>query len=70
MIYSIEQNNYLISTDKSKIDVDYVHGFLSQSYWSPGVPVKVVRKAMKGSLCFGVYYRETKAGWLRKNGYG
>ena len=57
MIYSIEQNNYLISTDKSKIDVDYVHGFLSQSYWSPGVPVKVVKKAMKGSLCFGVYYR-------------
>jgi len=65
MIYSIEKNNYLISTDKSKIDIDYVHGFLSQSYWSPGVPMQVVKKAMKGSLCFGVYYNDTQIGYAR-----
>lgn len=65
MIYSIEKNNYLISTDKNKIDVDYVHGFLSQSYWSPGVPLKVVKKAMKGSLCFGVYFRNRQIGYAR-----
>lgn len=57
MIYNVNKNNYLVSTDKNKIDVDYVHGFLSQSYWSPGVPINVVKKAMKGSLCFGVYFR-------------
>jgi len=56
MIYDVKRNNYLISTDKSKIDIDYVHGFLSQSYWSPGLPIQVAKKAMKGSLCFGVYY--------------
>ncbi len=55
MSYTAVKNNYLISTDKSKIDIDYVHGFLSQSYWSPGVPIQVVKKAMKGSLCFGIY---------------
>ena len=65
MIYSIEKNNYLISTDKNKIDVDYVHGFLSQSYWSPGVPLKVVKKAMKGSLCFVVYFRNRQIGYAR-----
>ena len=65
MIYSIEKNNYLISTDKNKIDVDYVHGFLSQSYWSPGVPLKIVKKAMKGSLCFGVYFRNRQIGYAR-----
>ncbi len=65
MIYSIEKNNYLVSTDKNKINVDYVHGFLSQSYWSPGVPVKVVKKAMKGSLCFGVYYKDKQVGYAR-----
>jgi GNAT superfamily N-acetyltransferase len=53
----LKKNNYTISTDKSKIDIEYVHEFLSQSYWSPGVPIKVVKKAMKGSLCFGIYYR-------------
>ena len=55
MSYTVVKNNYLISTDKSKIDIDYVHGFLTQSYWSPGVPIQVVKKAMEGSLCFGIY---------------
>ncbi|MEP6947874.1 MAG: hypothetical protein ABI863_01305, partial [Ginsengibacter sp.] len=55
MSYTVEKNNYIISTDKSKIDIDYVYGFLSQSYWSPGVPVQVVKKAMEGSLCFAMY---------------
>jgi GNAT superfamily N-acetyltransferase len=65
MSYSTEKNNYLISTDKSKIDIDYVHGFLSQSYWSSGVPMKIIKKAMKGSLCFGVYYNDTQIGYAR-----
>lgn len=65
MSYTVEKNNYFISTDKSKIDIEYVHGFLSQSYWSPGVPIKVVKKAMKGSLCFGVYYQDKQIGYAR-----
>ena len=55
MNYEVEKNNYIISTDKSKIDIVYVYEFLSQSYWSPGVDINVVKKAMKGSLCFGIY---------------
>lgn len=65
MIYSIEKNNYLISTDKNKIDVAYVHAFLSQSYWSPGVPARIVKRAMKGSLCFGVYNNDKQVGYAR-----
>lgn len=59
MSYKIEKDNYLISTDKNKIDLDFIHEFLSQSYWSPGVSMAVVKKAMAGSLCFGMY--DTKA---------
>ncbi len=65
MIYNIEKNNYLISTDKNKIDIDYVHGFLSKSYWSPGVPARIVKRAMKGSLCFGVYNNDKQVGYAR-----
>jgi N-acetylglutamate synthase-like GNAT family acetyltransferase len=65
MSYTVEKNNYFISTDKSKIDIDYVHEFLSQSYWSPGIPIQVVKKAMKGSLCFGVYYKDVQIGYAR-----
>lgn len=60
MSYTVEKNNYLISTDKSKIDIDYVHSFLTQSYWSPGVPIQVVKKAMEGSLSFGIYDNDTQ----------
>ena len=76
MIYTAAKNNYVISTDKTKIDIDYGHGFLSQSYWSPGISLQVVKKAIKGSLCFGIYDNDIQTPacgtpvWLCKNGYG
>lgn len=58
MDYTVTKNDFTISTDKSKIDIAYVHEFLSNSYWSPGVPVETVKKAMQNSLCFGVFETE------------
>ena len=65
MEYTVTENNFIISTDKSKIDIDYVHQFLSNSYWSPGVLMETVKKAMNGSLCFGVYDTEKQIGYAR-----
>ena len=65
MEYTVTENNFTISTDKSKIDIDYVNAFLSNSYWSPGVPMETVKKAMNGSLCFGVYDNEKQIGYAR-----
>ena len=65
MNYEVAKNNYLISTDKNKIDIGYVHAVLSQTYWSPGVAINVVKKALKGSLCFGVYSRKKQIGYAR-----
>lgn len=55
MDYSVTKNEFTISTDKNKIDLNYVHEFLSHSYWSPGIVMHVVKKAMEGSLSFGIY---------------
>ncbi|MDB5224033.1 MAG: N-acetyltransferase [Chitinophagaceae bacterium] len=65
MDYTVTKNEYTISTDKSKIDIDYVHAFLSHSYWSPGVPMETVKKAMEGSLCFAVYNNKVQIGYAR-----
>jgi GNAT superfamily N-acetyltransferase len=47
---------YEISTDKSRLDVERVHRFLStEAYWSPGVEREVVERSVENSLCFGVY---------------
>jgi N-acetylglutamate synthase-like GNAT family acetyltransferase len=65
MEYAVTQNNFTISIDKNKIDIDYVHEFLSHSYWSPGVPIETVKKAMSGSLCFGMYDNDKQIGYAR-----
>lgn len=44
-----------ISTDKTQLDVALIHGFLRTAYWSKGIPLDVVQRAIDGSLCFGGY---------------
>jgi len=41
--------------DTARIDVDVVHGFLSTSYWAPGIPRDVVEQSIAGSLNVGVF---------------
>jgi N-acetylglutamate synthase-like GNAT family acetyltransferase len=65
MEYIITKNNFTITDKKSKIDIDYVHAFLTNSYWSPGVKRQVVKKAKQGSLCFGIYDKDKQMGYAR-----
>ncbi|MEO5911317.1 MAG: GNAT family N-acetyltransferase [Pelobium sp.] len=38
---------------------------MSQTYWSPGIQLDVVKRAMEGSLTFGMYYNEKQIGYAR-----
>jgi GNAT superfamily N-acetyltransferase len=44
-----------ISTDRSRIDLDLVHAFLSTSYWAQGRSREVVERSIANSICFGAY---------------
>jgi ribosomal protein S18 acetylase RimI-like enzyme len=46
---------YEISTDSARLDVVAIHAYLARSYWSPGIPIEIVERALRHSLCFGVY---------------
>ena len=59
------RGEYTISTDRSRIDVPAVHAFLSQTYWSPGIPESVVRRAIAGAICFGIYHGAHQVGFAR-----
>jgi predicted GNAT family N-acyltransferase len=59
------KDNYTISTDKSKLDLDIIHGFLSHSYWAESIPLSIVKKAIENSLCFGVYRDDQQIGFAR-----
>ena len=55
-----------ISTDRSRLDIAYVHRYLSEEcYWSIGRSRAVVEKSIANSLCFGVYDGERQMGFAR-----
>lgn len=54
--------DYFISDDPSLLDIDVIHGFLVASYWSPGIAKERVERAIRHSLCLGVYDRSTPRG--------
>ena len=59
------RDEYSISCDTSKLDLAVVHGFLSTSYWSLGLPREVLHRAIEGSLCFGLYRGDSQVGFAR-----
>lgn len=59
------QGDYLVSSDSLRLQIHNIHSFLSQSYWSPGIPFDVVQRAIEGSLCFGLYHHEAQIGFAR-----
>ena len=61
----VHQGEYTVSTDRSRIDVSAVHAFLTRTYWSPGIPEETVRRAIAGSICFGVYHGDAQVGFAR-----
>ena len=58
-------DGYEISNDRSRLDIDLIHGFLSCSYWAQGIPRTVVEKSIRNSFCFGVYFGEQQVGFAR-----
>jgi GNAT superfamily N-acetyltransferase len=59
------KEDFIITTDKDKIDVQYVHWFLSGSYWAEGIPVETVQKCIEGAMCFSVVYLKHQVGFAR-----
>lgn len=59
-------NHYTITSDRSRIDVRYVHRYLSrQSYWARGIPLETVTTSIENSICVGVYKGERQVGFGR-----
>ncbi len=53
---SWKKDGYEISTDKKKLDIPFIHRYLSTaSHWAKNIPPGIVEKSIDGSVCFGVY---------------
>jgi GNAT superfamily N-acetyltransferase len=59
------RDGFTISTDPARLDLDVIHGFLSRSYWAPGIPRDVVARSIDHSVCFGIYEGASQVGFAR-----
>jgi GNAT superfamily N-acetyltransferase len=62
----VKQGAYSISTDKNKLQVDFLHDYLTHvAYWTTGRTWEMTEKSIEHSLCFGVYHHERQIGFAR-----
>lgn len=60
-----QQNNYLISTDRAKLDEAAIHQYLTRSTWAKGIDLPTVSASIQNSLNFGIYHHQTQIGFAR-----
>ena len=56
MLVECQRDGFVVSTDKSRIDVRLAHEFIAgSSYWAKKIPFETFARSVENSLCFGVY---------------
>ena len=61
-----QQGEYTVSTDKSRLNIETVHTFISRdSYWAQGRKRETMERAIAHSECFGLYRGEEQVGFAR-----
>ena len=58
--------DFLITTDKTKLDIVAIHDFLSKhSGWSDNIPFERVKTSIDNSLNFGLLHKNKQIGFAR-----
>ncbi|WP_010161515.1 GNAT family N-acetyltransferase [Sphingomonas sp. PAMC 26617] len=55
----------VLSDDHTLLQIDTIHGWLASSYWSPGIALETVERAIAGSHALGAYRGATQVGFAR-----
>jgi GNAT superfamily N-acetyltransferase len=59
------RQDFVISTDPSRLDVNGIHAYLTRSWWAAGIARETVERSLRASLCFGVYHEARQIGFAR-----
>jgi GNAT superfamily N-acetyltransferase len=63
---TITKGEFAVSTDRDRLDLAFIHGFLSrESYWVRNISFEKVKKAADHSLNFGLYHQDRQIGYAR-----
>lgn len=63
--FEVKHENFTISDDPARLDVDAICDFLSRAYWAQGRPRERTEHALANSLVFGLYDGEKQIGIAR-----
>ena len=64
-IIEVKKDNFTISTDPSRLDMDAIADMLTRAYWALGRPRERTERAIANSLVFGVYEGNKQIGIAR-----
>ena len=65
IVREFKKDDYLISTDSSKLQINVIHDFLANSYWARDIPLEIVKRSLDNSFCFGLYKNDAQIGFAR-----
>jgi GNAT superfamily N-acetyltransferase len=64
-VIEYQRGEFLVSTDRKRIDLAVVHTFLTNCYWCKGISKEIVTRSIRHSLCFGIYKGSAQIGFAR-----
>ncbi|HZW93590.1 MAG TPA: GNAT family N-acetyltransferase [Candidatus Eremiobacteraceae bacterium] len=54
-VMEYHRDGFIISTNRERLNLNVIHGFLTNCYWAKGISLEVVERSIEHSLCFGIY---------------
>lgn len=60
-----KRDDCLVTTDPAHVDLDLVHGFLTQAYWCQGIPRETVQRSIENAIPFSLFAGGRAAGFAR-----
>jgi N-acetylglutamate synthase-like GNAT family acetyltransferase len=64
-LLEVHQDEFTISTDPARLDMDAIVDMLTRAYWASGRPREKTERAFQNSLVFGVYDEDRQIGMAR-----
>jgi GNAT superfamily N-acetyltransferase len=60
-----QKDDYTISTDPARLDIDAIAAMLTRAYWAQGRTREMIVRYVQHSLVFGIYHGEKQIGLAR-----
>lgn len=60
-----QRGEYVLTDDKSRLDLEVVCALLNATYWAADRPRNLIEKSIQHSICFGLFRGSEQVGFTR-----